>query len=102
MSKSLLIGAVKRAAPEIPADVAKGIVDSVLETISSELVTQGSFTLHEVGSLSLQHKPARRGRNPATGAQITIEPRTAVRYRVSSVLAGRISQQLAKTRKKAV
>ena len=91
MSKSLLIGAVRQVLPEIPSDAAKEIVGNVLETITRELVAQGGFILHEIGSLRLEHKPARRGRNPANGEQITIPARTVVRYRASSVLTDRIN-----------
>lgn len=92
MSKSLLIGAVRRALKQITPDAANTVVNQILSTIKSELISQGSFTLHEIGSLRLEHKPPRQGRNPASGEVITIPAKTVVRYRASSILMDSIDE----------
>jgi nucleoid DNA-binding protein len=94
MSKAILIGAVRRAAPGLTPKEAKQVVVAILATIVEELEKQGSFSLHEIGALSLQHKAARRGRNPLTGARLIIKPRTAIRFRGSSVLLERLNGRL--------
>lgn len=98
MSKSLMIGAVKRVAPTVSAEVASAIVISILDTVADELVSQGTFRLHQIGALRLIEKPAKQGRNPATGESILIAPKLTIRYRLSTVLAERLNQKSAEQR----
>ena len=43
----------------------------------------GAFTLPGVGKLVKAHRKARKGRNPATGAEIKIPAKTVVKFRVA-------------------
>lgn len=104
MSKSLLIGAIRRVVPEIHSDVARGIVDSILATISAELVSQGSFTLHKIGSLTLQRLQPSVGRRDDGAANETDElspsaqvPTIGVsaKYHASRLLAARVRKEVA-------
>ena len=94
MSKSLLIGAVRRVSPAIPSDVARRIVESFLETIGDELVSQGTFTLQNIGALTLRQiktpdsdDVAPQERDPAKRV-----PGVTARYHASPLLADRVRQ----------
>ena len=59
------------------------IIDEVAALAVSETKKAGSFTLPGIGKLVLVKRKARRGRNPATGAEIKIPAKTVVKMRVS-------------------
>lgn len=93
MSKSLLIGAVRKVIPDMGSDVAKSIVESVLDTISAELVSQGVFSLQKIGSLTLQQKPGRWQEQSSSGEQgdsPSRVPGVSARYNVSRFLADKL------------
>ena len=74
MNQSELIAKVAEV-----ADLSKTDVESLLKTVGSvvqdELKAGGEVTLPGIGKLSVKHKAARKGRNPATGEEITIGPK---------------------------
>lgn len=43
----------------------------------------GQFTLPSIGKLVKQHRKSRKGRNPATGEEITIPAKTVCKFRVA-------------------
>lgn len=90
MSKLSLIGAVRRAAPDLSERQRRAVVEEVLNTIGRQLLAERSFVLRELGTLVLHDKPARKGRNPGTGEAIAIEARTVVRFRPASGLSHRL------------
>ena len=51
-----------------------------------ELKRCGEFVIPGVAKLVLQSRPERAGRNPATGASITIPARTVVKARIAKPL----------------
>ncbi len=60
-------------------------VQNVLDELSSLAYqeAQNGFTIPGIGKLVQVHRAARMGRNPATGEQIHIPAKTAVKFRVS-------------------
>lgn len=51
---------------------AERTLNAVLETITQELQSGGNVTLIGFGSFQISERAARKGRNPATGAEINI------------------------------
>lgn len=43
---------------------------------------EGEFTIPGLGKLLKKHRPARMGRNPATGESIQIAAKTVIKFRV--------------------
>ena len=68
-------------------NMSKKDVDSFLDNLTnlaySEVKSNGEFTLPGLGKLVKQHRAARQGRNPATGATIQIPAKTVVKFRVA-------------------
>lgn len=60
---------------------AAATIDSVFATIQSALKSGGKVSLHGFGTFSTKERPARQGRNPATGATIQIEASTNVKFK---------------------
>ena len=58
----------------------KSMFDALAELATSEVRTNGEFTLPGFGKLKKTHRKARDGRNPATGAVIKIPAKTTVKF----------------------
>ncbi len=67
------------------------IVESVLDVIRDSLEQGDSVKLSGFGHFIVRQKHARRGRNPKTGADITIAPRSVVTFRASPLLKRKLS-----------
>lgn len=69
------------------------LVEQVLDTISDALVEGGNVKLSSFGSFMLRRKGLRVGRNPKTGVEVPIEPRTVLTFRPSQLLRQRINAE---------
>ena len=72
MNKAELIAAVAAAA-EISKKDAEIAVSATLDTITNALKEGDKVTLVGFGTFEVRERPARKGRNPQTGEEITIE-----------------------------
>ncbi|MBS1789747.1 MAG: HU family DNA-binding protein [Acidobacteria bacterium] len=67
--------------------MSKKAANEVLDEVAAVAVAQtkkaGAFTLPGIGKLVKAHRKARKGRNPATGAEIKIPAKTVVKFRVA-------------------
>lgn len=63
--------------------VARQFFDELQQLAEGELKRAGEFTLPGVAKLVRQDRPARQGRNPATGATIDIPAKRVVKARVA-------------------
>jgi DNA-binding protein HU-beta len=69
----------------------RDVVDTVIETISEELARGGEVALAGFGKFSVSQRAARQGRNPATGATISIPASKAARFSAASALKKRLN-----------
>ncbi len=69
------------------------LVENVLERISDALVAGDNVKLSSFGSFVLRNKGLRIGRNPKTGVEVPIEPRTVLTFRPSHIMRERINAQ---------
>ena len=67
------------------------IVEFVLETVKSSLSNGENVLISGFGKFNVRKKAARRGRNPATGEDLTLEPRGVVTFQCSAVMRDRIN-----------
>ncbi|MFT8871128.1 MAG: HU family DNA-binding protein [Sporolactobacillus sp.] len=72
MNKTELITAVAESTELSKKDATKA-VESVLETIESELKSGGKVQLIGFGNFEVRERSARKGRNPQTGEEIEIK-----------------------------
>ena len=72
------VGSSKREAGEV--------VELVFSLIKESLRRGEKVKISGFGSFLVNQKRARRGRNPQTGAPITIEPRRVLSFKASQVL----------------
>ena len=67
------------------------IVESVLETVKTSLSNGEEVLISGFGKFIVRKKEARRGRNPQTGEDLTLEPRRVITFKCSSVMRDRIN-----------
>jgi integration host factor subunit alpha len=65
-------------------------LESTLEIIKSSLVDGDDVLISGFGKFIVKRKAARRGRNPATGKELTLPKRKVVKFRWSPVMREKI------------
>ncbi len=68
------------------------LVESVLDRISDALIAGANVKISSFGSFVLRKKGLRVGRNPKTGVEVPIEPRTVLTFRPSQLLREAINR----------
>jgi len=67
------------------------IIESALDIIRHSLEQGENVKLSGFGHFIIRRKHARRGRNPKTGEEITIAPRSVVTFRASPLLKQKLA-----------
>lgn len=62
------------------------ILDMAIEEIKAELVRGNDVKISSFGTFGLRKKNARMGRNPKTGKEAEISPRTVISFKPSQIL----------------
>ena len=85
MTKVELIAAVANEANLTKKD-AEQAVNTALNAITEALKNGDKVTLVGFGTFEVRERPARKGRNPQTGAEITIEASKLPAFKTSKAL----------------
>lgn len=80
MNKGQLVSAVALANSGMTVAEAKTVVESFMSVLECALKNDEEVTLPGIGKLKVQTRPARAGRNPATGASISIPAKRVVKF----------------------
>ncbi|MCE3006573.1 MAG: integration host factor subunit alpha [Alphaproteobacteria bacterium] len=67
------------------------LVDAVLEEVSAALTEGNAVKLSSFGTFRLRRKKQRIGRNPKTGVEVPITPRTVLSFNASNILKSRVN-----------
>jgi len=86
MNKAQLIDAIAAEANLTKAD-AKRALDAFVTTTTKALKKNDRVALVGFGSFAVSKRNARTGRNPQTGAPITIKAKKVVKFKAGSELA---------------
>jgi len=91
MTKQELINAINEAViSRYEAGVSKVVIAAVLDTLGgvaqAELQQGNEVTLPGLGKLSVKTSAARKGRNPATGAEMDIPAKTKPHFSAAKAL----------------
>jgi DNA-binding protein HU-beta len=62
---------------------ANEVIDEMANVALTQTKKTGAFTIPGIGKLVKANRKARKGRNPATGAEIKIPAKTVVKFRVA-------------------
>ena len=72
MTKSELIDLIARRQDQVPAKDVELAVNLILETLTEALVVDDRIEIRGFGSFTLHHRKPRIGRNPKTGAAVSL------------------------------
>ena len=68
------------------------LVDAVIEEICEALAAGQQVKLSSFGTFSLRRKKQRIGRNPKTGVEVPITPRTVLTFNASNILKKKVNE----------
>lgn len=68
------------------------VIEEIFETIKTTLESGEKVKISGFGNFTIRQKRARRGRNPQTGSEITIEERRVMTFKASQLLKKAINQ----------
>ena len=69
------------------------VVETLIEIIKSTLESGEDILISGFGKFCVNEKNARKGRNPATGADMMLKPRRVVTFRCSASLRNKINHE---------
>lgn len=71
------------------------LVDAVIEEVSAALEEGDTVKLSSFGTFKLRQKKERVGRNPKTGVEVPITPRTVLSFNASNIMKKKVNDALA-------
>ena len=77
----------------LPKNKSTEIVENLLEVIKSTLASGEDVLISGFGKFCVKEKRERKGRNPATGDDLMLEPRKVVTFKCSGKLRDRVNEQ---------
>ncbi len=90
LTKSTIIETVSERLDLKPTQ-AKDIAEELLEIIKSTLASGEDVMISGFGKFQVNEKTSRKGRNPATGDDLTLDGRRVVTFKCASGLRNRIN-----------
>ena len=91
VTKSHLMDAIAKA-NGFPQNRSAEVIEMLVELIKDKLAAGEDVLISGFGKFCVKQKRQRRGRNPATGEDMMLEPRRVVTFRCSGRLRDRINQ----------
>ena len=68
------------------------VIEEIFETIKTTLESGEKVKVSGFGNFTIRQKRARRGRNPQTGSEITIDQRSVMTFKASQLLKKSINE----------
>ena len=90
LTKEHIIGSIQSQF-DISTPESSRLVESLLETIKATLVNGEDVLISGFGKFIVKGKAARRGRNPATGEDMTLDARRVITFKCSALLREKIN-----------
>ena len=75
----------------LPKAQSVAMVEKLLEVMKATLASGEDVRISGFGKFCVNHKKERKGRNPATGEDLILEPRKVVTFKCSGKLRDRIN-----------
>ncbi len=91
MIKSELVAKLAERYPHLYRRDVERIVSTVLDAITKALADGNRVELRGFGAFSVKKRPPRTGRNPRTGASVTVNEKRAPFFRMGKELKGRLN-----------
>lgn len=91
MIKSELVLRIAESNPHLYQRDVENIVNAVLETITSALARGDRVELRGFGAFSVKHRDARSGRNPRTGAAVSVSEKVIPVFKTGKEMRSRLN-----------
>ncbi len=91
MIKSELVQKIAQANPHLYQRHVELIVNTVLEEITRALSRGDRVELRGFGAFSVKNRPARTGRNPRTGAKVSVEQKFVPFFKTGKEMRERLN-----------
>ena len=75
----------------LPKNKSTEIVETLIEIIKSTLTSGEDVLISKFGKFCVKEKKKRKGRNPATGDDLMLQPRKVVTFKCSGKLRDRVN-----------
>jgi len=79
---------------DLPPSEAKHSIEALLETMKSTLASGEDIMVSGFGKFQVNEKAPRKGRNPATGEDMTLDKRRTVKFKCSGKLRDQINGKI--------
>ncbi len=91
MIKSELVQRIAQANPHLYQRHVELIVNTILEEITKALARGDRVELRGFGAFSVKNRPARTGRNPRTGAKVSVEQKFVPFFKTGKEMRERLN-----------
>lgn len=90
MTKADIVEAIHESLGLTKKDIAK-VVDEVFNSVRDEILKTNNVKISGFGNFEVKKRGRRIGRNPKTGVETVIEPRTVVVFRPSQIFKDEVN-----------
>ena len=95
MIKSELIQRIAAGTASLPAGC-RNIVSTILDEITSAMARGDRVELRGFGAFSVKNRQARTGRNPRTGAQVSVQQKSVPFFKTGKEMRERLNKKSGK------
>jgi integration host factor subunit beta len=92
MIKSELVQQIATQNPHLYQRDVENIVNAILNEITAALARGDRVELRGFGAFSVKHRPARTGRNPRTGAHVSVEQKSVPFFKTGKEMRERLNK----------
>jgi integration host factor subunit beta len=92
MIKSELVQKITGQNPHLYQRDVDNIVNSILNEIIAAIARDDRVELRGFGTFGVKHRPARTGRNPRTGAQVTVDKKRVAFFKTGKEMRERLNR----------
>ena len=78
--------------PHLSKTDVERVVSTVLDSIVGSLEEGGRVELRGFGAFSVKHRPARTGRNPRTGAHVSVDQKSVPFFKTGKEMRERLNK----------
>ena len=93
MIKSELVQKVAEANPHLYQRDVENIVEAILDEITFALARADRVELRGFGAFSVKNRPARTGRNPRTGAHVSVDKKSVPFFKTGKEMRERLNRK---------
>ncbi len=93
MTKSELIQRLSEQYPDLHVSDLERVVNAVFNDITATLVDGGRVELRGFGSFSVRRRAPRKGRNPRTGAAVSVPGKSVPHFKCGKELRERVNKK---------